>query len=120
MKLFFLIVGIISLTLGIIGVFLPVLPTTPFLLLTVACFSKSYIKIANKILSNRFIGKYLDDYLKHRKMERSSKMKSIIFLWIGLSVAIYFRSDVTIVLTLIIIGVIITFHIMSLNSKMDE
>ena len=53
------ILGFISLILGIVGILLPLLPTTPFLLLSAYCFSRSSEKLNNYILNNKFFGQYI-------------------------------------------------------------
>ena len=54
--------GFISLALGIVGIILPLLPTTPFLLLSAYCFSQSSEKFHNYILNNKVFGQYIRDY----------------------------------------------------------
>src|SRR5690625_7984724 len=56
------ITGCVSLLLGFIGVFLPLLPTTPFLLLASACFLRSSPKAAEWMLNNRYFGEYVRDF----------------------------------------------------------
>ena len=55
-------VGIISLILGSIGIVLPVLPTTPFLLLSAACFAKSSKRFYNWLMNNRILGTFIKNY----------------------------------------------------------
>lgn len=56
------VLGFVSLILGIVGIILPLLPTTPFLLLSAYCFSRSSEKFHNYILNNKVFGQYIRDY----------------------------------------------------------
>lgn len=61
-KILLLCAGSISLALGVVGIFLPVLPTTPFLLLAAACFSASSQRLHRFLTRNKYLGAYLDNY----------------------------------------------------------
>ncbi len=70
---FFVITGTIFVGIGIIGIILPVLPTTPFLLLAAICYMRGSQRLYNALLCNRFVGGYVRNYLEGRGM--SLKMK---------------------------------------------
>lgn len=72
-KWMLLFVGILSVILGIIGIFLPGLPTTPFILLAAACFARSSPSMHQRLLSNRFFGPLLADWEQHRSIPISAK-----------------------------------------------
>ena len=78
MKIIYLMIGIISLALGIIGIFLPVLPTTPFLLLTSFCFAKGSEKFHRWFIGTSLYKKYLDDFVKSRTMSLKTKISILI------------------------------------------
>lgn len=73
---------------GIIGVFLPLLPTTPFLLLAAACYAKSSDRFYNWLLGNRWFGNYIKNYREGRGISLKAKIYSIslLVLTIGYSV----------------------------------
>ena len=87
---FFLLAGLLSVGLGIAGVFLPLLPTTPFLLLAVFCFSRSSRRLNAWLLGHRFFGTYLRNYREGPCMTRRHKGLTLLLLWtgIGLSAAL--------------------------------
>jgi uncharacterized membrane protein YbaN (DUF454 family) len=110
-----LVIGTCSLALGIAGIVLPLLPTTPFLLVAAACYARSSRRFYDWLVSNRFFGNYIRNYLEHRGIPRKVKALSILLLWgtIGLSAA--FAVDVLwarILLAIIAVGV--TAHILSI------
>ena len=73
--------GLLSLSLGIIGMFLPILPTTPFLLLSAWLFSKSSQRLNHFLLNNRVFGNYIRNYRSGQGILMRTKIFSIILLW---------------------------------------
>ena len=75
--------------LGIIGIILPILPTTPFLILAMFIFSKSSPKFYQMLVNNSVIGPELRDWRDHRRIARKSKYKAYILILITFSISIY-------------------------------
>lgn len=120
-KILLLAAGNISLFLGVAGIFLPVLPTTPFLLLSAACYLKGSERIYNWLTSHRIFGHYIKSYLKYRAVSRRAKIFSISFLWGVMSVTIIFFIDVLwlrILLAAIAVGV--TLHLLLMKTLTPE
>lgn len=80
-KLSFNLVGSVSLALGIIGIFLPVLPTTPFLLLASACYLRGSERLHRWLIGNRFLGSYITNIREKRGMPLKVKIVTIVVLW---------------------------------------
>lgn len=109
-KALFVFAGLISLSLGIIGIFVPGLPTTPFLLLTAFLFMQSSPKLHKMLINNKFLGKYINNYYRRKGMTKKQKMYSLALMWsmISLSV-IVFVDSVIIDFIIIALGVTGTF-----------
>src|SRR3990172_10915598 len=75
--------------LGILGIFLPVLPTTPFLLIAAACFARSSEKFHRWLLNNRFLGGYIRNYIEGRGMPVKNKVFTLVLFWAGISLSAY-------------------------------
>lgn len=73
-KLIFFIIGILSLVAGVVGIFLPVLPTTPFLLLSAFLFSKSSPRLHTWIVNHRYLGPPIVDWQKSRVIRPRAKV----------------------------------------------
>ena len=110
-------VGTSSLALGIAGIFLPILPTTPFLLLAAACYARSSRRFYHWLMSNRFFGEYIKNYVERRGVPLRVKVSSLALLWITIGCSAAFATDtlwLRILLAVIAVGV--TVHILSLHT----
>lgn len=85
--------GTISVGLGLIGIFIPVLPTTPFLLLAAFCFSRSSKRFHDRLLSNKFTGKYISNYVEGRGVTLRHKIMALSLLWTLISYSALFAVD---------------------------
>lgn len=79
MKLIYVLIGFISLFLGLLGIILPILPTTPFLLLTLYCFSKGSERWNNWFISTKIYKNHLESFVENKAMTIKQKL-SILFL----------------------------------------
>jgi len=110
--------GTISVALGIAGVFLPLLPTTPFLLLAAALYSRSSERFHTWLLSNRWFGEYIRRYSERRSMTRRHKGFTLALLWTVLGVsAAFIVSDWWARLLLGIVAVGVTVHLLWIPSE---
>ena len=73
--------GLLSVGLGADGIFIPVLPTTPFLLLAAACFMRSSDRLHEWILTNRWFGPYIRNYREHKAITKRTKVVTLVLLW---------------------------------------
>ncbi len=85
--------GCVALGLGILGIPLPVLPTTPFLLLAAWCFARSSERLHRWLLTNRLFGKYIRDYTEHRGIPRRVKVYTLVLLWATISLSAFGAVD---------------------------
>jgi uncharacterized membrane protein YbaN (DUF454 family) len=103
------VIGTISLALGIIGIILPLLPTTPFLLLATACYARSSDRFYNGLLSNRVLGPPIREWRDHRAVTKRTKLTSVIVVVISFGFTIGFVLDKElpkIILTVVALGII--------------
>lgn len=115
-KIFLLSIGFISLGLGIIGIVTPALPTTPFLLLTSFCFIRSSERLYNWLIHHKIFGAYIYNYIKYRAVTKKTKISAIVFLWFSLSVSIMLVDKLLVRIILILIGCVVSVHILLLNT----
>ena len=87
-KYLLILCGLLSIALGIIGAVLPILPTTPFLILALACFANSSPRFHKMLLNNRWFGSALQQWEKDRTITRTSKLKAIVLVVLTFSLSI--------------------------------
>lgn len=116
-KILLQIVGYTSVILGFIGVVVPMLPTTPFLLLAVYCFSRSSPRMNRWLLGNHIFGKYLRNFEDGRGIPLTIKIAANITLWSSiLFTAIVLLDEWWLRLLLISIATFVTVHIMKIKT----
>jgi len=117
-KRILVIIGTFFLALGIIGIVIPVLPTTPFLLLTAGCYAKGSGRLHKWLLGNRFFGRYLQNYLERKSIPVKIKILAITLLWAGIGLTAAFGVEhLAIRAVLICIAIAVTLHISLLKPK---
>jgi uncharacterized membrane protein YbaN (DUF454 family) len=111
-----LVAGTICLALGAIGIFLPLLPTTPFLLLAAACYLRSSERMHKWLLGNRWFGEYIKNYQAGRGIPMKTKVVAISVLWGAILFSMFFMvSEVLIAqIVLFAIAVGVTVHLVRL------
>lgn len=103
--------GLLSLTLGSIGLFVPVLPTTPFLLVSAFCFLRSSDRLYHWLLNHRIFGVFIYNYITYKAVPRATKIGAIVFLWATLGVSIAWVDAAALRLLLVGIGIAVTIHL---------
>ena len=82
-------IGWLSVVLGVVGIFLPVLPTTPFLLLAAACFARSSERFYNWLVNHPRLGPWIRDYLDGNGIPLKGKVYAIGLMWISITVSCF-------------------------------
>ena len=114
---FFVIVGTISVGIGVVGIIVPVLPTTPFLLLAAICYMRGSQRLYNALLCNRFIGSYVRNYLEGKGMSLKMKIWTLSLLWVAIVCTAAFATDsliIRIILAVVLTGV--SIHILLIRT----
>ena len=119
MNYIYIIIGFITLSLGILGIFLPVLPTTPFLLLTAFFFARGSEKYYDWLLNHRILGTYIKNFREDRSVTLRVKFLSITLMWATTLLSVFWvlAGKLWIQLLLLAISVAVTIHILSFKTK---
>ncbi|WP_460050247.1 YbaN family protein [Sessilibacter sp. MAH2] len=112
-----IVTGWISLTLGILGIFLPLLPTTPFVLLSSWCFARSSKRFHQLLVSNRFLGPIITEWEAGRGISLKVRNRALITLWITLAISMLIVGKWWSVLLLSSIGTGTTIYLCRLARK---
>lgn len=103
--------GFLLLGLGIIGVFVPILPTTPLVLAASACFSNNP-RVRSWILKNRYFREHLLNYKNRTGLTKSTVIRSLIFLWVTMFLSMLTVRESWCSVLLTVIGSAVTLHIL--------
>ncbi|MHA1254271.1 MAG: YbaN family protein [Promethearchaeota archaeon] len=113
--------GTASLILGIIGIVLPILPTTPFLLLATACYARSSKKFHDWLLNNKILGAYIRNYIEGKGMPIKVKIFTVSLLWTTILISAFlFIQILWVRIVLIIIAIAVTIHVILIRPKNKE
>ncbi len=109
--------GMVAVGLGAAGIFLPLLPTTPFLLLAAACFFRSSDRLYNWLIQHRCFGHYIRQYREHRAISRQAKIATLLLLWgtLAFSGLAVLESPWGRIL-LLAVGIGVTLHVLSMKT----
>lgn len=110
-KIIFVVLGCICLGLGTVGVFLPILPTTPFYLLTLFFFANSSEKLHKWFLGTKLYKKHLDSFVKKKGMLASTKVSIITAVTLLMGFAVFMMARKGVWIPCIIIGVVWLCHV---------
>jgi len=113
----YLTAGFLLVAIGVIGIFLPLLPTTIFLILASACFVKSSPKANEWLRNHKILGVYLKNYQDKTGLTLKTKIFTIVFLWISISVSGFFlTNELYIRLLLLAIAIGVSTHIIFIKT----
>jgi uncharacterized membrane protein YbaN (DUF454 family) len=112
--------GTLSLAIGIVGIFVPILPTTPFLLLAAGCYLRSSQRFYNWLIGNRFFGNYIRNYIEGRGIPVKVKLFIIIVLWLTIGISIWLVAKPLVTVILLIVAVGVTLHIIFIRVKRKD
>ena len=115
-RIIFISAGVICVVLGAIGIVLPVLPTTPFLLLAAFLFFRSSERFYNWLLNTKILGEYIRNYREYRAIKRKTKIYTIILLWATLGISIWVVDNIYIRIFLLVVGISVTVHILLIKT----
>ncbi|RDL43472.1 DUF454 domain-containing protein [Marinomonas piezotolerans] len=111
-RLALIILGWISLVTGIIGIFLPLLPTTPLVLLSAWCFSKSSERFHNWLIHHKYFGPILSDWQSSDGIPRKARNRAIIFMWAGMLLSMFIVGRFWATVGLCVIGAAVSIHLL--------
>ncbi len=119
-KLLLKLLGIICVTLGALGIILPVLPTTPFLLLASWAFVKSSDKLYTWLMEHPVFGIYIKSYILYKGVSKSHKIIALTTLWISIGISMYIIKKTYLIIMLFVIASLVTIHLLKLKTLTKE
>lgn len=117
MKALLVVCGSIAVALGVVGIFVPLMPTTVFLLLAAACYARSSERFYQRLITNRWLGGYIRNSREGRGMTRREKTTTLVLLWVGLGATAVLSIESWWLRALLgLIGASVTVHVARLKA----
>ena len=120
MRLVYLTIGFVSLGLGIIGIPLPILPTTPFLQLSMACFAKSSKRFEKWLYQTKLYQTYVADYRETKSIAKERKKWILLQIYILMGISIYLAPIIWVKLALGALTIFITYYLLKVIPNKSE
>lgn len=116
-KVLLITIGTLSITLGVIGILVPLLPTTPLILLGAACYVKASDELYQKLIKNKWLGGYIKDFREKNGITLKNKVLSLSLMWISiLGTILFFEISFWLAAVLIVIAVTVSAYILSFDT----
>jgi uncharacterized protein len=106
--------GTMSLGLGILGIFVPLLPTTCFLLAAAWCYARSSPRLYGRLLGSRYIGSYLRRYRDEQAIPARVKSVSLVIMWISIGYGVLTFPNTLVRVALLGVAIAVTVHLVRL------
>lgn len=113
--------GVLLLSLGMLGVFLPILPTTPFVLVGSGCLGSASPRLLKRLEKRRYFGEFIRNYRQKSGISRKTRIIALCWLWGALSVSAIVAAKLQITLVLLVVGIAVSIHILTIApAKRDK
>lgn len=111
--------GIVSLVLGVIGAFLPLLPTVPLVLLAAFCFARSSETLHNRLINHKHFGAIVRNFEAGQGVPRRVKLRAIVIIWISMGISCWIVAQVFLCAMLFAIGAGVSIYLWRLPEYAD-
>lgn len=112
--------GILSLLLGILGAFLPLLPTVPLILLAGFCFARSSSRLHDWLLAHTTFGRIIRNYESGKGVPRKVKYRAILIIWLSMGISCWITGKAELCFMLVLIGVAVSAYLYRLPESANE
>lgn len=116
-KIIFITFGSISLGLGTLGIFLPILPTTPFLLISAYFYYRSSEKLHTWLLNHKLFGPIIYDYVTYKRIPLKAKISAVSLIVLSVGFTIYLLNNIYLQIGLAVIATTVILYILSIPTK---
>ena len=111
MRLLLVAAGWVSLALGVIGIVVPLMPTTVFVLLAAYCFARSSERFHRWLLEHRLFGPMVRNFREGRGLPRAARFRAVALIWLTMALSMWLIGDWWAVVLLVVIGTTLTVYL---------
>lgn len=115
-KIIYIVLGSLFLGLGAIGIIVPILPTTPFLLLSAYFYLRSSKKLYNWLINHKILGPYVYNYLTYKTIPKKAKISAISLIVITIPIAVIIIDHLVAYIALPVIAIIVCIYLLNLKT----
>jgi len=119
-RVIWLVIGILALALAVLGIFLPLLPTTPLVLLAAFAFARSSESLHQWLLNHDIFGSLIDDWSRHGAISRSAKVASVVAMVAVLAISVVLAAPVVVIVVQVVVLGVAALFILSRPSPPGE
>jgi len=112
-RLTWLVIGLLALVLGVLGIFLPLLPTTPLVLLAAFAFARSSERLHQWLLEHDIFGSLIADWRRHGAISRTAKVSSVVAMIVVLAISLAIAAPTIVIIVQVVVLGVAAFFILS-------
>ena len=116
-KILLISMGMVCLVLGGVGLAIPILPTTPFVLLAAGCFASGSERLYQWLLQTKYFGEFIENYHTKTGVKRATKVRALVFLYIMMAISCWLVPIWHVRLLLLVITIAVTIHIFMIKTR---
>jgi len=113
-RILLMVAGILSLVLGVIGAFVPLLPTVPLVLLAAYCFARSSERLHQWLIHHRYFGPIIDNFQAGKGIPRRIKYRTIAIIWLSMGFSCWMVAKLWLCVMLVCIGLAVSIYLLRL------
>lgn len=119
-KGFYVVLGTLALAIGFIGIFLPVIPTTPLVLLAAACYMRGSERLHGWLLESKWFGETIRTYQSGQGLRKATKVKAIGLMWIVITIsAVFYVESLPVRVMMFGTAILVTRYLLGLPTYVD-
>jgi len=116
----FVVMGTIALAIGFLGLFLPVIPTTPLVLLAAACYMRGSERLHGWLLESKWFGETIRTYQAGQGLRKATKIRAISLMWIVITIsAVYYVDSLPVRVVMFGTAILVTRYLLGLPTYTD-
>jgi len=119
-RVLLIISGTLAVGLGVIGIFLPIFPQTPFFILAAFCYVRSSERLYNWLISTKFFGENFKNYMEYKAISKKAKTTMFFTIWVSITISFIVFDLIYLRISLIVMGLIMSLVVNRIKTMEEE